>query len=133
MWNFAEQPGQLYVVATLLPLASFLVILLASAVRSALRQSAEGTLGWGLYQMLGGDRPPRWPALLATLAIGGACVLTVIGFVRLQGDHHQIEELQAEITQVGRLHRDLLKRPNNETPDQRKQRLVRAKDAKNRL
>ena len=43
--DFANHPGQLFVVATLLPLASFLFLLVCFAIRSALRSSKEGTAG----------------------------------------------------------------------------------------
>src|SRR5262245_54391975 len=59
--------GPLYVVATLLPLASFLVL------------------------FLGGRRWGRLGAFVATAAIGGACVISLAGFITyvsaLPGDH----------------------------------------------
>ena len=62
-FDFDSHPGNLYVIATLLPLASFLVLLLAGAVRAFLRsQRATG----GLYQLLGGDNPRRGAAYVAT-------------------------------------------------------------------
>src|SRR5436190_15997591 len=90
--DFANHPGQLFVVATLLPLASFLFLLVCFAIRSALRSSKEGTAGAAIYQALGGDVPPKWPAWVATAAIGLACVLCVIGAVRYVGGHEEIEQ-----------------------------------------
>src|SRR5262249_9604201 len=93
-FDFGEHPGHMYVVATLLPLASFLVVLLASGLRMALRQyrDSEGPAG-SLFRMLGGDNP-KWPAYLPTSASGAACVLCVIGFVRFQQEHgpHEAKE-----------------------------------------
>ncbi len=78
--RFQEQPGLLYVVATFLPLASFALILLAAMARSALRGQREaGGAGQTLFELLGGDNP-RWPAYVATGAIGLAFVCSVAGF-----------------------------------------------------
>src|SRR6266542_2314904 len=92
--DFASKPGLLFVVATLLPLASFALILLAFAIRTALRSSPEGSIGQQLYQATGGDVPSRWPAWLATAAIGLAFVCSATGFVRFLDDHQQIESLE---------------------------------------
>ena len=54
-----EHPGLLYVAATLLPLASFVLLLLAGALRLAARPYRDTPLGSALFQMLGGDRPNR--------------------------------------------------------------------------
>src|SRR5829696_1677057 len=85
--DFASKPGLIFVVATLLPLASFALILLAFAVRTALRSAPEGSLGEKLYESTGGDRPARWPAWVATGAIGLACVCCVTGAVWYLNDH----------------------------------------------
>src|SRR5262245_11367192 len=98
--DFANQPGQLFVVATLLPAASFLFLLICFAIRSALRSSKEGTAGAAIYQALGGDVPPRWHAYVATLAIGLACVCSVAGFVQYLHDQHEITELTKELNQA---------------------------------
>src|SRR5262249_22421219 len=94
--DFASKPGLLFVVATLLPLASFALILLVFAIRTALRSSPEGSFGEQLYKATGGDVPARWPAWLATGAIGLAVVSTGIGFVRCLDDHKNPEALQEE-------------------------------------
>src|SRR2546423_12675068 len=100
MVDFANNPGQLFVVATLLPLASFLFLIVCFAIRSALRSSKEGTAGASLYQLLGGDPPARWPAWLATAAIGFACVCSVSGAVRYLREHHHLEELNHDLAQT---------------------------------
>ena len=50
MLDFEAKPGLLYVVATLLPLASFVVLLLTAMVRNALRSQREAG---GLGQAIG--------------------------------------------------------------------------------
>jgi NADH-quinone oxidoreductase subunit L len=86
-FDFDSHPGHLYVLATLLPLASFLLLLLAGALRWVLRSHREGP-GAGLYHLLGGDNPGKAAGYLATAAIGGAFVLVLIGFVLFEGDRH---------------------------------------------
>src|SRR5215813_1509401 len=98
--DFNSKPGLLFVVATLLPLASFLFVILYFALRTALRSSKEGTGGASLYQALGGDTPAKWPAYLATLAIGLACVCSVIGSVGFLRDEHHLTELKQELAQT---------------------------------
>jgi NADH-quinone oxidoreductase subunit L len=85
-FDFHSHPGRLYVAATLLPLASFLLLLLAGFFRRLLRNYRE--TGWGapLYHALGGDTPRRGPAFVATGAMACAFVLSVIGFLRLADD-----------------------------------------------
>src|SRR4051812_21303739 len=110
MWDFvASKPGLLFVVATLLPLASFALILVAFAIRTALRSSPEGSIGQQLYQASGGDVPSRWPAWLATAAIGLAFVCSATGFVWFLDDHKKIEALEEEVRQSKGEERKLVK------------------------
>src|SRR6516165_10350749 len=76
-----EYPGRLYVAATLLPLASFVILLLAGGLRAAVRPRRNTPLGASIYQALGGDTPVRSGAFIATAAIGLAFVCSLIGFV----------------------------------------------------
>jgi NADH-quinone oxidoreductase subunit L len=100
---FQEKPGLLYVVATFLPLASFAVILLAAMVRSMLRSQRDvGGLGQSLFELLGGDNP-KWPAYVATAAIGLAFVCVLAGFIEfhpvnqeIHDTHEKIEEKKAK-------------------------------------
>ena len=78
--DFASKPGLLFVVATLLPLASFVLVLVFFGLRAAVRSSPEGTVGERLYHLMGGGHPLRWPAWAATLAIGLAFVCSAVGF-----------------------------------------------------
>src|SRR5262249_52211504 len=100
MPDFSEQPGYLFLVATLLPLLAFLLILLASGVWRILRPYRETPLGSTLYNLFGGDRPGKVPAYVALGAIGLACVLCVTGFVMFHQEqaefHHEIEEKEKQ-------------------------------------
>src|SRR5262245_1412192 len=84
--SFTEQPGALFVVATLLPLLSFVILLLSSGLRAFLRNAKEGTFGAALYERLGGDTPRKWPAFVATGAIALACVCSVAGLILYLND-----------------------------------------------
>ncbi len=79
--DFHEKPGLLFVAATLLPLVSFLLILLAAAAWAAVRPHRDTPLGGSLYNLLGGDRRGRTAAYVATGAIALAFVLCLIGFI----------------------------------------------------
>ena len=59
-------PGYLYVVATLLPLAAFVLLLVAGTVRNLCRpyRQVDGFAS-SVYWMLGGDRPLKTGAYLA--------------------------------------------------------------------
>src|SRR6478752_6115475 len=88
--DFGEHPGLFFVWATILPLASFVLLLVASGVRAFVRRYLES----------GGEvvTPPRWPALVATGAIAGAFVLCLIGavlFFREQAGEHGGEPVAA--------------------------------------
>jgi NADH-quinone oxidoreductase subunit L len=77
--EFMEHPGRLCVVATLLPLASFVLLLLLGAIRNAARPYRQGGLGQSIYWACGGDVPTKVGAYVATVAIGLSCVLCVTG------------------------------------------------------
>src|SRR5262245_33349516 len=91
---FEDKPGLLYVVATLLPLASFALLLLMGMLRMAVRaQRAQSPLCAWLCESLGGDTPRKWPAFVATAAIGLAFVCALIGFIAFQETQHEIHDL----------------------------------------
>jgi NADH-quinone oxidoreductase subunit L len=79
--EFLEKPGTLYVAATLLPLASFVILLLMGAIRNAARPYKDSGLGQTIYWIAGGDIPTKVGAYVATAAIGLSCVLCVMGLV----------------------------------------------------
>jgi NADH-quinone oxidoreductase subunit L len=81
-----EHPGLLYVAATLLPLASFVLLLLAGGLRALGRAYRQTGLGAAVFRATGGDNPGRLGSLVATAAIAGAFLLCVAGFVLFQKD-----------------------------------------------
>ena len=98
MWNFHEHPGLLYVIATLLPLASFVILLLIGALRNAAQPYRSSGFGATLYWLFGGDKPSRIGAYVATGAIALSFVLSATGlvwFVKDFGVGHHDESTQA--------------------------------------
>lgn len=81
-----EHPGLLFVAATLLPLASFVILLLTGGLRALARAYRHTGMGGALFRMTGGDRPGRLGSLIATAAIAGAFVLCLTGFILFQQD-----------------------------------------------
>ena len=77
--EFSKHPGLFFVAATLLPLASFGLLLLASAVLAFVRRYRERD-----NQVV---TPAVWPAYVATGAIAGAFVLSLIGSAIYLVDH----------------------------------------------
>ncbi len=77
-----EIPGRIYVIATLLPLAAFVVLLIAGATRSFYRPfRTRGGFAGGMYWVCGGDKPLKSGAYIATGCMAAAAVLGVLGFV----------------------------------------------------
>jgi NADH-quinone oxidoreductase subunit L len=95
-----QNPGLLFVAATLLPLASFLLLLLAGMVRAAARPNREAGLGRSLYEALGGDTPQKTGAYIATAAIGLAFVLTFIGFILFKMDEVKAETFPEAVQEI---------------------------------
>ena len=77
MHLLAEKPGLWFVLATLMPLGSFLFLLIVGGVRNYLRKTQPETYGL----------PLRWPAYVATAAIFLAFICSSIGFVQRIADH----------------------------------------------
>jgi NADH-quinone oxidoreductase subunit L len=92
-----EHPGLWFVAATLAPLVSFVLLLLAGGLRWALRSVRETPSGQPVYQLLGGDQSHRTAAYIATGAMALAFLFSVIGALTYaghtsHGDHAQLEE-----------------------------------------
>jgi NADH-quinone oxidoreductase subunit L len=89
-----ESPGLLFVVATLLPLASFVALLLTGGLRAWARSWRPDQPDW-----LEGGRPPgRGAAVVATGAIALSFVLSLTGFVLYHNDYartHSAEKKHA--------------------------------------
>jgi NADH-quinone oxidoreductase subunit L len=84
MPNFVDRPGYWFVLATVLPLLSFLLIFLASGMWCLARR-----YNWkGMYELFGGDKPGKLPAFFALGAIGLAFVCCAVGFVNYYGEEH---------------------------------------------
>jgi NADH-quinone oxidoreductase subunit L len=119
--HFQHNPGQLYVIATLLPILSFLLIFLSFGIRSVLRRyhDTEGT-GEALYKLFGGERGGKVPAYVATGAIALAFVCSLAGFIlyRTGFAHHEegVKELRDE---VSKLHQKL-EQPNLDAKEKAK-------------
>jgi NADH-quinone oxidoreductase subunit L len=80
-------PGRLYVVATLLPLAAFVTLLLVGALRNLCRPYRQvGGIASSTYWLLGGDRPLKTGAYLATGCMAAAAVLAATGLVWFLSD-----------------------------------------------
>ena len=95
MPDFADKPGLLYVLATLLPVASFTILLLWGALRWALRPYAtDNATVDGIFQAIGGEVPGRAPAYVATAAIFLSFCCALIGFVTFLGDAPKLHRLE---------------------------------------
>jgi NADH-quinone oxidoreductase subunit L len=94
-------PGFLFVIATLLPLASFLLVLLSFGMWCVCRPYRETEYGAVLYHLFGGDAPGRTPAYFALGAIVLAFVFSATGFTLFLVDYHKhenaIERKETEI------------------------------------
>src|SRR5204863_261175 len=79
---FAAVPGRLYVVATLLPLAAFVLLLVAGGARNLCRpyRHGRGTAA-SVYWLLGGDKPLKTGAYFATIFMAIAAAFAVAGLV----------------------------------------------------
>jgi NADH-quinone oxidoreductase subunit L len=96
MLNWFDIPGRLYVAATLLPLAAFVVLLVAGGVRAACRPyRRRGGFVGNLYWVCGGDKPIRTGANLATACMAAAAALALVGLVKFLNDPAQGAELSA--------------------------------------
>src|SRR6266571_5521235 len=80
-----EHPGLWFVAATLMPAASFVVLLLAGGLRWALRSARENGPRQSVYQTLGGDNPGRGGAYVATGAMALAFLCSLIGAIQFFG------------------------------------------------
>ncbi|MFO0969771.1 MAG: NADH-quinone oxidoreductase subunit L [Gemmataceae bacterium] len=88
MFDFQHRPGLFFVWATLLPLASFVLLLLLGAVRNfARRYRADSAAAAQVFELSGGNAPGKLAFYLATGAIGLAFVLSLVGFVVYLSDH----------------------------------------------
>jgi NADH-quinone oxidoreductase subunit L len=86
-----QPPGLLFVAATLLPLASFALLLVWGALRWGLKPYAKDNPGVNsAFQFLGGDVPGRGPAFVALGAIALAFACSLSGFVIFWTETHEL-------------------------------------------
>ncbi len=84
---FADHPGRLFVLATLLPLVGFILLALVGATRSLYRPYRQvGGFGSSMYWLLGGDRPLKSGAYLVTACMALAAALGLLGLVKFLQD-----------------------------------------------
>ncbi|HZY87675.1 MAG TPA: proton-conducting transporter membrane subunit, partial [Gemmataceae bacterium] len=88
---FQEKPGLFFVAATLLPLVSFLLILLSKFVWGVLRPYRDNPAVTPAYNLFGGDVGGRTSAYVALAAIAGSFVLSLTGFVLFTRDQGAFE------------------------------------------
>jgi NADH-quinone oxidoreductase subunit L len=93
-WLLAT-PGRLYVVATLLPLAAFFLLLVGGCLRAICRPHAQSP-GFArfLYFFLGGHRPLKSGAYLATAAIALSAVLSIVGLVKFLSESGSVSTIE---------------------------------------
>lgn len=121
MAPFSEQPGLLFVAATLLPLASFVLLLLAGGVRNFLRPYKSSEPGCTLFNLFGGEVTGRGPAYVGVAAIVGAFFLSFSGACLYLGEHAAYEDNQAQlITKFNELPGEHSKKATDEQKVERK-------------
>src|SRR5262249_20903977 len=96
---FGEQPGLLFVVATLLPLASFVILLLAGGLRNLLRQFKNTEPCGALFNLLGGEVTGRGPAYVGLGAIAIAFFLCFSGMCLYLGELSTFEKGKSELVE----------------------------------
>jgi len=90
---FDRHPGLLFVVATLLPVASVLILIIVGGLRNYLRpRRTDSAVADSLFRLLGGEVPGQTAAWIATAAIGLAFVCCAVGFVLFLSEHHHMED-----------------------------------------
>src|SRR5262245_7436160 len=104
MPNFADDPGLLYVAATLIPLLAFFAMLTVGGIKNLARTYKESAWGSSLFWLLGGDRPGKAGAYVATGAIGLACILSFIGLARFLGEFPVSAHGNEAVSHPGNVH-----------------------------
>src|ERR1051326_5384914 len=133
------QYGLLFVAATLLPLASFVFLLLWAALRWSLRPYAKDNPSVNsFFQAIGGEVPGPGPAYVALGAIALAFVCSLIGFLKFVPDewerHHKKHELEHLKSAHGKPHdhKHDEKHPEEQEFGDQKEKKKKAKDEKSK-
>ncbi|MEI7687926.1 MAG: hypothetical protein WCL32_23210, partial [Planctomycetota bacterium] len=96
---FGDQPGLLFVAATLLPLASFVLLLLAGGIRNFLRPFKNSEPLGSLFNLFGGEVTGRGPAYVGMAAIIIAFFLSFSGTCLYLGEHDAFEKSQVKVSE----------------------------------
>lgn len=92
-----DHPGLLFVAATLVPLAVFVLLLLAGGLRNLLR-AYKHSEPWGmLFKLLGGEVTGRGPAYVGLAGIVIAFFLSFSGFCAYLGETSELARSEAEM------------------------------------
>src|SRR5262249_26226459 len=102
--DFGEHPGLYFVAATLLPLASFLILLITGGVKKMFRSVRNTPTGARLFEATGGDKPGRGAAYVATGAMALAFILSLIGGVKYFAAEDAAHEAHAAAAKEGGHH-----------------------------
>jgi NADH-quinone oxidoreductase subunit L len=101
---FDNHPGYFFVVATILPLASFVLLFLTGGVRWLLRRYRDNPRIEKIYEAIGADKPSKVPAYIATAAIALAFVFSITGciyYLTAHGEiHTAVESLERDIQEL---------------------------------
>lgn len=93
---FRDNPGRLFLVATLLPLVPVVLMLLSGTVRNMTRsQGRAGGPQSSIYWLLGGDQPLKVGGYLALAAMLAAAACAVAGTVLHYEDAEKLRDLPA--------------------------------------
>jgi NADH-quinone oxidoreductase subunit L len=117
-----EHPGLLFVAATLLPLASFLILLLVYGVWCLVRPYRDTEAGEAVYNLLGGDAGTRGGAYVALGAIAASFLLCLTGFIWFLQEQHTWEyAIHEQEEEVKRLEEDAKEAPQEKKEELEKQ------------
>jgi NADH-quinone oxidoreductase subunit L len=131
MLDFQAHPGLYFVAATLLPLASFLLILLFCGVWAVVRRyETTWKGGEAFFQVLDAPAARKAPAYVAVAAIAGSFLLSLTGFViyntNLARTHLAISEMEKRIHDLEH-EREQLKESAGESSEEREKTADRLK------
>jgi NADH-quinone oxidoreductase subunit L len=129
-----QYPGYLFVAATLIPLASFVLIFLGFGVCAVVRRYRDTPAGEALYNLLTPDVPSRVPAYVALGAIALAFVCSLTGFVLYNADHSRYEtSISGAERQAEKLREELKEAETREERERLGRRVEKAEEEVHRL
>src|SRR5579872_4274401 len=111
-------PGYLFVAATLVPLASFVLLLLGSAAWGLARTYRDTDYGALFYNLFGGDKPGPTKAYIALGAIVIAFLFSATGFVIFAVEHYTYYETKQRVERQNRELEEAEKQGNEAKADE---------------